>query len=574
MKDVEHEHVWSEIFSPSEKLPSKLMALDSSLRCPICSSIFRIPVMLKPCQHTFCSECVRKSIQHAIKYGKRRRGECPTCRCEVDERADIFPNRCVEEIVSKWTDARLDLYNKLVEGESKKNKTSCNVKKGQSKRRRSQSQAKNSQSNEKKRIKKDISASAIREPDEGKRITRSAAKNETATDELGKEVTTDQSGSSYNCDSDDESDSDNTRSYDVDECNADKKDTTQAAKNSEVFSSSIASKPNCITRRSQTFYTKIKRKQLVLLCEKEGLNSKGSDKILESRHRAFVTLVNSECDALLPKSCKEIVKMVHDRERSEMESAKASLVDGTSRHSSYMKKIYERKDDSKDATITDSRSLSRGETAFDKELSNGFKQLIAETRRRQQLQKQKVVLTTEKKLSCDHLPAVVQKSVSASVSSDLGYAIDDGSRSSGDDFLESPSRAASSVKRVGHNTISNGLSSQSVNEEGHNLRQKQVPDDYPVSKVARSEPVTHVAKRSRFSTTKSNMISQVQPIHKKKSVTGEWQCSKCTYINKVRKWSSATCEMCDNPREDNSEVSAGVNANAATSSSKYFQIDC
>ena len=387
---------------------------------------------------------------------------------------------------------------------------------------------------------------------------------------------------------------------------------SQAANNSEVFSSSIASKPNCITRRSQTFYTKIKRKQLVHLCEKEGLNSKGSDKVLESRHRAFVTLVNSECDASLPRSCKEIVKMVHDRERSEMvrhsiyfalssyviciennthpyifspisfakmiiihqENAKASLVDGTSRHSSYTKKIYERKDDSKNSTITDSRSLSRDETAFDKELSNGFKHLIAETRRKQQLQKKRVVLTTEKRISCDHLPAVVRKSVSASVSSDLGCAIDDGIRSSEDDFLESPSRVASSVKRVGHNTISNGLSSQSVNEERHNLRQKQVPDDYPVSKVARSEPGTHVAKRSRFSTTKSNMISQVQPIHKKKSVTGIWQCSKCTYINKVRKWSSAPCEMCDNPREDNSEVAAGVNANAATSSSKYFQIDC
>ena len=38
------------------KLPTIAKDLESNLTCPICQSIFHVPVLITPCNHTFCSE--------------------------------------------------------------------------------------------------------------------------------------------------------------------------------------------------------------------------------------------------------------------------------------------------------------------------------------------------------------------------------------------------------------------------------------------------------------------------------------------------------------------------------------
>lgn len=74
--------------------------------------------------------------------------------------------------------------------------------------------------------------------------------------------------------------------------------------------------PQQLKRKPTVTYHSMNRKKLVELCKKEGLETQGNEKELKQRHSDFITMNNSECDSEHPRSVKELLKEIKNRERS------------------------------------------------------------------------------------------------------------------------------------------------------------------------------------------------------------------------------------------------------------------
>ncbi|PWW72730.1 DNA repair protein rad18, partial [Tuber magnatum] len=73
-----------------------LKSLDSALRCQICKDYYHTPVMTGCC-HTFCSECIRRSLV--------REQKCPVCRATAQE-SQLRKNGAAQELVDAFRAAR------------------------------------------------------------------------------------------------------------------------------------------------------------------------------------------------------------------------------------------------------------------------------------------------------------------------------------------------------------------------------------------------------------------------------------------------------------------------------------
>lgn len=73
-----------------------LAPVDSALRCQVCRDFYVTP-MITSCSHTFCSRCIRDSLNND--------GKCPTCR-EKDDASKLRNNYPVEELVDAFKRAR------------------------------------------------------------------------------------------------------------------------------------------------------------------------------------------------------------------------------------------------------------------------------------------------------------------------------------------------------------------------------------------------------------------------------------------------------------------------------------
>lgn len=77
-------------------LLSGFVAVESPMRCQVCKEFIKTP-MITSCGHTFCSECIRRSLSH--------NGECPACRAK-DQELKLRPNKAVEEVVEAFQRTR------------------------------------------------------------------------------------------------------------------------------------------------------------------------------------------------------------------------------------------------------------------------------------------------------------------------------------------------------------------------------------------------------------------------------------------------------------------------------------
>jgi len=70
--------------------------LEAALRCEVCKEFYNNPV-ITPCNHTFCSICIRRCITSD--------GKCPSCKtgCSSDK---LAPNIAVREVVMRFQEAR------------------------------------------------------------------------------------------------------------------------------------------------------------------------------------------------------------------------------------------------------------------------------------------------------------------------------------------------------------------------------------------------------------------------------------------------------------------------------------
>lgn len=78
------------------KTPRKFVCLDNVskfLYCSICDEIFRNPIRLKSCGHTYCMKCILEWSRHNLN--------CPLCRqnfTEDDIKTDILANDIINDL--------------------------------------------------------------------------------------------------------------------------------------------------------------------------------------------------------------------------------------------------------------------------------------------------------------------------------------------------------------------------------------------------------------------------------------------------------------------------------------------
>jgi len=70
-----------------------------------------------------------------------------------------------------------------------------------------------------------------------------------------------------------------------------------------------------LKRKPPVSYHNMNKKKLIELCSKEGLDVTGNETQLKQRHSDFIILYNSECDSDHPRSIKELVKELRNREK-------------------------------------------------------------------------------------------------------------------------------------------------------------------------------------------------------------------------------------------------------------------
>ena len=101
--DLTDSYDWVTAPLPNNALTTQLSDFDSSLRCPICSGLYDIPVTTT-CSHTFCSQCIRAALRSSRSLGSTT-AFCPVCRVKCDE--SMLRKDCkVAELVDKFRKLR------------------------------------------------------------------------------------------------------------------------------------------------------------------------------------------------------------------------------------------------------------------------------------------------------------------------------------------------------------------------------------------------------------------------------------------------------------------------------------
>jgi hypothetical protein len=100
-------------FSASNALHRGLYALEQKLRCDVCQELFKVPVTLRQCGHTFCNHCIQRHAE-TVKQSTKRIPGCPKCRQQFSD-ADLKPNSAVEQIKFSYQAIRSQLMQALQE---------------------------------------------------------------------------------------------------------------------------------------------------------------------------------------------------------------------------------------------------------------------------------------------------------------------------------------------------------------------------------------------------------------------------------------------------------------------------
>ncbi|KAM9722900.1 tripartite motif containing 35-28 [Menidia menidia] len=75
-----------------EGMPEEPLPIQQDLTCPVCQCIFQDPVLL-PCSHSFCRECLRRSLEVSRR--------CPVCR-EPFEGTQAISNRSLRDTAESF----------------------------------------------------------------------------------------------------------------------------------------------------------------------------------------------------------------------------------------------------------------------------------------------------------------------------------------------------------------------------------------------------------------------------------------------------------------------------------------
>ena len=87
----------------ADRVERHLMGEMASQTCPICMELMlspRTPMLLFPCGHTFCTQCIESSMSAK---GGAGRNKCPYCRATIESKA---PNITLQHLVRSFVEKR------------------------------------------------------------------------------------------------------------------------------------------------------------------------------------------------------------------------------------------------------------------------------------------------------------------------------------------------------------------------------------------------------------------------------------------------------------------------------------
>ncbi|KAF8849138.1 DNA repair protein rad18 [Acephala macrosclerotiorum] len=325
-----------------------LSAVDAAMRCQVCRDFYTTP-MITSCSHTFCSLCIRRSLNND--------GKCPACRSPEQE-MKLRNNNAMEDLVEAFKRGRADILvfartpTSLLEAPSRKRsleQAEEEVEDSSSKRRRS-GRTKSSQ----------------------KEKVQVVADSEEDGDGDGEYILEDGTAECPICQRRVKMAGINKH---IDDGCPDEpqpfphitKPGSRNSKGSAKSPTSIAEKPiKRPERLPQLNYSIVKDNVLKKRLTEWGISAAGNRQLLEKRCWEWITLWNANCDATKPKSKGELKRELEIWERTQGGRAATSS-------STQMGAIIRDKEFDRDA--------------WSDKHNGDFKQLIADAKRKAQAKK-------------------------------------------------------------------------------------------------------------------------------------------------------------------------------------------
>jgi len=381
---------------------------------------------------------------------------------------------------------------------------------------------------------------------------------------------------------------------------------THSGSSSKLINATSSVLQEKIKPRNLPYYHGMKSKTLREMCKSEGLSTSGTDTELKSRHQYFLLLWNAECDAMYPRSKNELISEFTRREKNMLN------FHGENKDHMCVKKLKESRKILGDPEILQKSEMKRsfiassGNVAFDQKLNDGFKNLIAKVKNKNISEKRThkfldkidkseesegFILNSHKKVDVEfkapqkqnqyetsNIPSVVNFTKKNPSDFDMDFtnhhvlqvtksmvenhSIDYQSKVVTDNFNYIKTKPTFGI------TCNVLGCEQSMNQ--HPQKVQHISTTLSQGKsICNKSSNNKILVQSEFDRNKINLLqvhstsvlslcSNQTPIlfpkvrsacKKNKDIfLGKWKCSKCTYINELRNWKGASCEMCGSRR--------------------------
>ncbi|CEI62900.1 Postreplication repair E3 ubiquitin-protein ligase rad18 [Fusarium venenatum] len=279
---------------------SALAAVEGALRCQVCKDFYKTP-MITSCSHTFCSLCIRRALLND--------GKCPLCRA-TDQENKLRSNWSLEEAVQAFVSARSDTLELARKG--------------------------NSQSTTSKRKATCDNHDSTNSPD-GKRLRSSSRLQSTrSSTRQTQQIKYDETIEVADSDSEDDDEyqpqpddglvacpvcQDRMKDWQVfthlERCTGPKPKSQRTVSG---VSSSIYSQQRQPTKAPDRLptinYTMFRDQALRKKMADLGIPNQGPRNLLERRHKEWMTIWNSNCDAARPRTRQELLRDLDVWERT------------------------------------------------------------------------------------------------------------------------------------------------------------------------------------------------------------------------------------------------------------------
>jgi hypothetical protein len=299
-----------------KQIATCLKDLEFSLRCVHCKNFLRAPVSIIPCQHTCCSECIRIKFAQDL-HSTARKASCSLCNVAVDTGGNDFgrclrPNHNVDRLVILFRHLRQPLLEELLSLHSSAGNGDEST----------------------------LLSAVQRATEAAEAVTMGGSSIDQAADRV------------------------------IDGLHA----ITLA-----IGGLTMPQLPSALPTRAKltrVMYKGKKKSQLVELCRSAGLSTSGDDSELAKRHSEYITLYNSECDSLQPRSNSELLAVMNARDRARGQREFHVQPDQTRYHRLCLEKLKQERKKLGESSVAFWSTVTTGYADFDEKLEVGFTHLI------------------------------------------------------------------------------------------------------------------------------------------------------------------------------------------------------